>query len=67
MSVSISVTLRSSVGGGSNDGPIEGRFIYIPSSTDKGVGRWSYQTLTSAGYVAGKPPKRFFRRQRVTQ
>jgi hypothetical protein len=64
--VNISVTLRSSVGGGSNDGPIEGRFIYLGVDA-KGAARWSYQKLTSAGYVSGKPPKRFFRRQRGVQ
>lgn len=59
MTVAISVTLRGSEWG-TNDGPVEGRFIYLPSRGD-----WTYQTLDPVkGYVSGKPPKRFFKRQR---
>jgi hypothetical protein len=59
--VPITVTLREEIWA-SNDGPVEGRFMFLGTDA-KGNARWGYQTLTSAGYASGKPPKRFFRRR----
>ena len=62
MSVNITVTLREEIWA-SNDGPIEGRFVYLGADA-KGNARWGYQKLTSAGYRDGKPRKGFFNRRR---
>jgi hypothetical protein len=60
--VSITVTLRQEIWA-SNDGLIEGRFVYL-GVDPKGNSRWGYQKLTGAGFVPGKPRKGFFRTRR---